>query len=459
MQNTVRDTILENHMLSRGDRCIIGVSGGADSMGLLHALIRLNGLFKVNYRVVHVHHGLRGAEADRDANFVRSTCARYNIPCKIIEVNVKDFASKHKLSIEEAARYLRYQAFETEAQRWEMEEDTQKQVLIAVAHNKEDNAETILMQLARGSGLKGISGMAPVRGRIIRPLLDISRSQIEAYLVKEEESWISDSTNEESDYTRNRVRHDILPLFVGEINTGAVDNITRAGKLVGQADQYITKTAESILDVIMRKRGGSYEIPVDEFRKQDPIIRTYVIKLLIGMVNRSMKNITSRHIEDIVALADSETGKRIDLPYRLAAERTYDTIRVYRKEAGSGEDTGEEPENSGKFIFRTFPYRGEKAPEGKYVKWFDYDKIDDLMEIRYRMSGDTLELKGVGTKALRTYLTDAKVPQDKRDQILLVAAGSHVMWLVGYRISERYKVDKHTEIVLEIRYEEGEQDG
>lgn len=456
MQNYVRDAILENHMLSKGDRCIVAVSGGADSMGLLHALIRLNGLFKVSYRVIHVHHGLRGAEADRDANFVRSTCARYNIPCRVIEVNVIDFATKHKLSTEEAARYLRYQALETEALRWEMEEDTNKQVKIAVAHNKQDNAETILMQLARGSGLKGISGMAPVRGRIIRPLLDVSRSEIEAYLVKEEESWINDSTNEESDYTRNRIRHDILPLFISEVNAGSVDNITKAGKMAGQADQYITKCAESVLNSFVAKNGSGYEIPVAEFKKQDPIIRNYVIRLLVGMVNRSMKNITSRHIEDIVNLAWAETGKHIDLPYRLTAERGYETIIVYRKEALNAAAHSEEPESYGNFIFRTFKYKGEKAPDSKYTKWFDYDKIDDLMEVRYRQSGDTLELKGVGTKALRTYMTDAKIPLEKRDSIPVIASGNHIMWLVGYRISERYKIDKNTQIVMEIKFEEEE---
>lgn len=456
MQNIVRDTIVENHMLGRADRCLIGVSGGADSMGLLHVLIRLNGLFKASYRVIHVHHGLRGAEADRDAQFVQKTCERYNIPCKVVNVDVREFAANHKLSTEEAARYLRYQAFETEAQRWEMEDDTQKQVKIAVAHNKEDNVETILMQMARGSGLKGISGMAPVRGRIIRPLLDVSRAEIEAYLIKEEETWINDSTNSESEYTRNRIRHDILPLFIEEVNAGTVDNISRAGKLVGQADAYLNKTAEAILDKYIKKRGQGFEFPIAELAKQDYIIKTYIIKLLISRINRTLKNITSRHIEDIAALENLETGKRIDLPYRIVAERDYETIRVFRRDV-FGNEQEEEPENYGNFVFRTFSYKGQKAPEEKYIKWFDYDKIDDIMEIRYRKSGDALELKGVGTKSLRTYMTDAKIPQDKRDQIPLIAAGNNVMWLVGYRISEKYKVSKDTDIVLEIRFEEGDE--
>lgn len=456
MQNYVRDAIQENHLLTKGDRCIIAVSGGADSMGLLHALIRLNGIFKVSYRVVHVHHGLRGAEADRDANFVRSTCERYNIPCKIIQVKVPEFAAEHKLSTEEAARYLRYQALETEAGRWEMEDDTQKQVKIAVAHNKEDNAETILMQMARGSGLKGVAGMSPIRGRIIRPLLNVSRKDIEAYLIKEEESWINDSTNAESDYTRNRIRHDILPLFISEVNAASVDNITRAGRLAGLADQYLTKSAEEVLKIISEPYKNGCKIPVKEFIKQDYIIRNYMIRKLLSEVNRSMKNITARHIEDIAELANMESGKHIDLPYRLVAERIYDDIAIYRKESLNAMQSDAEEEKQTYFTFRTFPYRGEKVPEGKYTKWFDYDKIDDLMDVRFRQPGDTLELKGVGTKALRTYMTDAKIPQEERDSIPVIAAGSNVMWLVGYRISERYKVDKNTQIVMEIKYEEEE---
>ncbi|MDO4939790.1 MAG: tRNA lysidine(34) synthetase TilS [Lachnospiraceae bacterium] len=455
MQNSVKAAIQENHLLSKGDRCIIAVSGGADSMGLLHALLSLNGIFKTSYRVIHVHHGLRGAEADRDANFVRSTCERYHVPCKVICVDVTGYAAQHKMSTEEAARYLRYQVLENEAVRWETEDDAAGQVKIAVAHNKDDNAETILMQMARGSGLKGVAGMSPVRGRIIRPLLDVSRKEIEAYLIREEESWVNDSTNAGSDYTRNRIRHDILPLFISEVNAASVDNITRAGKLAGQADRYLTGCARNILDSVRKPYKNGYKIPVGEFVRQDCIIRNYMIRLLVSEVSRTMKDITARHIEDIAALAYGESGKHIDLPYRLVAERIYDDIAVYRIEDPDGAQTGKDATQA-YFVFRAFPYHGETVPEDKYTKWFDYDKIDDLMDIRFRQPGDKLELKGVGTKTLRAYMTDAKIPQGDRDSIQIVAAGSNVIWLVGYRISERYKVDSSTQTVLEIKYEEEE---
>jgi tRNA(Ile)-lysidine synthase len=162
-----------------------------------------------------------------------------------VEVQAEQFAKKHHISVEEAGRYLRYQTFEEEAERWEKEEDTQKPVKIAVAHNKEDNAETIIMQLSRGSGLKGVAGMKPVRGRIIRPMLGVTREEIESISDRKEEiNWCTDSTNLHDDYTRNRIRHDILPKLVSDVNHGAVDNITRAGRLIGEADVYLAKQAE-----------------------------------------------------------------------------------------------------------------------------------------------------------------------------------------------------------------------
>ena len=320
-----------------------------------------------------------------------------------------------------------------------------------MAHNREDNAETILMQAARGSGLRGLSGMQYVRKRIIRPLLDIPREEIEKYLVKEDESWINDSTNAETEYTRNKIRHDILPLIISGVNSGAVENITRAGKLVGQADNYINSQASKILEENVYEEDSAYYFPLDILKKQVPIIQSYIVKLLIAKINKTMKNITSKNIDDITGLIDSETGKRIDLPYRLAAERDYESIKVYRRELPSM-DNADESEDNGHFEFTTFDYKGQKAPEEKYTKWFDYDKIDEPMEIRFRQAGDYFKLKGVGKKSIRTYMTDAKIPNDIRDDIPLIAAGSHVMWLVGYRISEAYKVDKSTKTVIEIKY-------
>jgi tRNA(Ile)-lysidine synthase len=463
VQNEVRDMIVRYHMISRGDRVIVGVSGGADSTALLHVLVQLNSVLRAHFRVVHVHHGLRGEEADRDAKTVQAICRSYKINCRVVEVQAEQFAKKHHISVEEAGRYLRYQIFEEEAEKWEKEEDTQKPVKIAVAHNKEDNAETIIMQLSRGSGLKGVAGMKPVRGRIIRPMLGVTRNEIEAYLTKEEIGWCTDSSNLHDDYTRNRIRHDILPKLISDVNHGAVDNITRAGRLIGEADIYLAKQAEAILKKCMVMDDESAGIPTAELDRQDPIIRSYMIRLLIGIVNRTMKNITAKHIEDIDKLADDITGKKIDLPYSLEAVKTYDMIWVGRTgfsgESGNQEaDAAAEAEQNERyrkqFSFDVFPYDASmKIPAGNGVKWFDYDKIDHVMEIRTRRTGDYIVLKDGGRKTVKAYMADAKIPAAMRNRIPVLSIGSHVMWIVGYRISETWKVDDTTKRIFEVRYE------
>jgi len=439
-------------MLSPKDRCILGVSGGADSMGLLDVLLQLNGIFNASYRVIHVNHGLRGAEAYRDADFVKDACQKLGVPCKIIYVDVNAYAARKKLSTEEAGRILRYEAFEKEAKAWEEEEEGPP-VKIAVAHNKDDNVETIIMQLCRGSGLKGISGIAPVRGRIIRPLLGITRKEIEEFLTGEGVSWINDSTNAGTEYTRNRIRHEILPLLVSEVNAGAIDNITRAGRVAGEADEFISDTARKLLDDILIKGSDCFDIPDEQFLYQAPILQRYMIRQVFEKLSKSMKDVTSRHIEDVVALAQAETGKKIDLPYGLRAEKRYNKLRLSIKDPE--QERKDRPKLNYSFGFKTFSYEGQEIPTDEHRKWFDADKIESQVELRYRRQGDKIVLGGVGEKLLRAYMTDAKIPQEERDNIPVVADGDNVIWLIGYRISDKYKIDENTRSVMEIVYKEG----
>ncbi len=447
MQNVVKETIDNYNMLKKSDRCIIAVSGGADSVSLLHVLMQLNNIYKVRYRVVHVHHGIRGEEADRDADFVKKLCKKYNLPCRVIKVKALDFASKHHLSVEEAARLLRYQALEKEAHSWELNDDTEKRVKIAVAHNKEDNAETVIMQLCRGSGLRGIAGMSPIRGRIIRPLLYVSRKDIEEFAKKEELSFVTDSTNLDDEYTRNRIRHDILPRLTEGVNKAAIDNITRAAMMAGQADNYLLRVAAKLVNANIIEENGRVGVPLDIIGKQEYIIQTYMVRLLIARINMSMKDIVARHIDDVARLIHMQTGKCIDLPYRLVARRDYDTIWIEKK--NHSVHVEKQPVLKFKAFARDF---SKPIPEDKDIKWFDFDSIEGLMEVRTRQVGDYLTIGGVGRKSLKSYMTDAKIPAEKRDSIPVLAVGSHIMWVVGYRISEGYKVTDSTKTVLQVRY-------
>ena len=454
MYQAVKEAITENHMLSAGDRCIAAVSGGADSTGLLHVLAGMRAGLGISLRAVHVNHGLRGDEAARDADFVRNECEKLGVPFRLMAVDVPGYQKERRLSTEEAARILRYRALEEAAMDWEQEEAGGGPVKIALAHNREDNAETILMQLARGSGLRGTGGIAPVRGRVIRPLLDVTRAEIEKYLTANRIRWVTDSTNLDDEYTRNRMRHDILPRITAEINAGAVENITNAGKYIRQADRYLADQAKKILDSCMESGTDFAEIPTEILSAQDPIIRTYLIRDLIGRISRSMKDITSRHIRDVDRLGEAETGKQIDLPYGLLAERTYQTVRILRKAAGKeAAQTAEKPETAA-FSFRIFRYSGEEIPDRDNVKWFDAGKVRERVEIRTRRPGDYIELKGMGKKPLAVYMTDARIPKKERDGILLAADGNSILWVTGHRISEYYKVGKETEEILEIRMNE-----
>jgi len=301
-----------------------------------------------------------------------------------------------------------------------------------------------------------------VRGRIIRPMLGVTRAEIEAYLTKEEIAWCTDSTNLHDDYTRNRIRHDILPKLISDVNRGAVDNITRAGRLIGEADVYLANQADEALKKYIVQDEEGVGIPTAELDKQDPIIRTYMLRLMIGIVNRTMKNITAKHIEDMDKLADSETGKKIDLPYGLEAVKTYDMLWVGKTgfSNGFGTDTDEAAVSAElnesyrkDFSFDVFPYEADmNIPTGKDIKWFDYDKMNKTMEIRPRHIGDYIILKGGGRKTVKSFMTDARIPAAVRGSIPVLAVGSHVLWIVGYRMSEACRVDEDTKRIFEVRY-------
>ena len=220
MLKKVRDYMREHEMTAPGDAVIVALSGGADSVCLLTVLKQL-ATPEFLLRAVHVHHGIRGAEADRDKAFAQKLCESLSVPLCVAYCHVPAYAAEHGLSEEEAGRILRYQVLEKEAGKWEQELPAGSRVKIALAHHRDDNAETILHHLLRGSGLTGLAGIRPVQGRRIRPLLCVGREEIRAYLEAGHISWCEDSTNQSPDYTRNRIRSQVLPLLKTAVNEQA----------------------------------------------------------------------------------------------------------------------------------------------------------------------------------------------------------------------------------------------
>ncbi len=509
----------ENGMPWNGGRIIVALSGGADSVCLLTILHRIQksaeelgaqrgethgspnsgSLMGLQLRAVHVHHGLRGAEADRDVQFVQKLCEQLKLPLTVVYRDVITYAAEHGMSTEEAGRFLRYEAFSQEAKRWEQELSMQEaehgrqdpdvsvnRICIALAHHRDDHAETILHHLLRGSGLKGLSGIRPVQGSRIRPLLCVSRAEILDYLNQEGLSWCEDSTNERDDYTRNRIRNQLIPQMTKHINQKAVENIIHAGEIFAQADRYLEKQAMAVwgqagradsslpdptgddgsqmseygaADAKHERQVSRSSISLTAFRAQEPIIQTYLIRHMLDLVTPGWKDITSGHFQQIAELAGKQVGKRMDLPCEMQAVCDYENL-ILERTSRSSREMKDLPMSEKDLKIRTFSRKkGEEIPKNQYTKWFDYDKIKNTLFLRTRQTGDYLTLPGGGRKAVTRYMIDEKIPREQRDTIPVLAEGSHVLWVVGFRISEYYKVTDTTKTILEVEFDGGKKDG
>jgi len=446
----------------------VALSGGADSVCLLTVLKQL-ATPEFLLRAVHVHHGIRGAEADRDEDFAQKLCESLSVPLCVAYCHVPAYAAEHGLSEEEAGRILRYQVLEKEAGKWEQELPAGSRVKIALAHHRDDNAETILHHLLRGSGLTGLAGIRPVQGRRIRPLLCVGREEIRAYLEAGHISWCEDSTNQSPDYTRNRIRSQVLPLLKTAVNEQAEEHILQAGQIIGQADAYLRQQAEEIWqEAVCGREEDLAAIPLTAFARQPEILKTYLIRHMLDQLHPGWKDIGSRHFTAIAELAGKPVGSRLDLPGGLMARTGYETLEIVRKterEVSVKTESGADGEIHGR---QTVPelhmtvfsrQKDQEIPKNQYTKWFDYDKIKGTLSVRTRRTGDYLILPSGGSKTIARYMIDEKIPKEKREQILLLAEGSHVLWVVGFRISEYYKIEEHTENILQVTCDGGKDYG
>ena len=468
MLKKVRDYMREHEMTAPGDAVIVALSGGADSVCLLTVLKQL-ATPEFLLRAVHVHHGIRGAEADRDEAFAQKLCESLSVPLCVAYCHVPAYAAEHGLSEEEAGRILRYQVLEKEAGKWEQELPAGSRVKIALAHHRDDNAETILHHLLRGSGLTGLAGIRPVQGRRIRPLLCVGREEIRAYLEAGHISWCEDSTNQSPDYTRNRIRSQVLPLLKTAVNEQAEEHILQAGQIIGQADAYLRQQAEEIWqEAACGREEDLAAIPLTAFARQPEILKTYLIRHMLDQLHPGWKDIGSRHFTAIAELAGKPVGSRLDLPGGLMARTGYETLEIVRKterEVSVKTESGADGEIHGR---QTVPklhmtvfsrQKDQEIPKNQYTKWFDYDKIKGTLSVRTRRTGDYLILPSGGSKTIARYMIDEKIPKEKREQILLLAEGSHVLWVVGFRISEYYKIEEHTENILQVTCDGGKDYG
>ncbi len=473
---------------------VVGVSGGADSVCLLRVLASLltpqnktgNAAEHVQTPemhpliVVHVHHGIRGEAADADEAFVKALCGELRIPCICRHYDVPQIAEAEHLTEEEAGRKVRYQAFAEVAQEYGSRE-------IAVAHHLEDQAETLLFRMARGTGLHGLAGMRPETSysetfTILRPLLWADRQQIEDYLENLGQTWRTDATNEDTAYARNLVRHELLPKLQ-ELNSGAIRHLAETAEDVAEADAWITEQAREAQQTCrlepetgedsMANTGGLGQpwkrcLSRTKLQSLPLILQKRVVLLCFEELLPGRKDVSRAHVEAVLKL---EGRSHLDLPGGFAVDSEYDVLTISRKtvrRAATGEAEGSfQPEESvwpetgcgevgasdSPFTVKIFE-RPEDVPipNGRYTKWFDYDRIE-MLSFRRRREGDYLILDAEGhRKALKKCMTDAKIPQQERENMILPADGSHVLWVPGVRMSFGAPVTEETKQILELTW-------
>lgn len=492
MERKILNFITDNKMFQKEDKILVGVSGGADSVCLLFVLKKLQEVLGVSLLAVHVNHCLRGEESDNDEKYVRSICENWGISCVTKHIDVKTAAENNHQSTEEAARILRYDVFKEVAGLHNCNK-------IAVAHHSDDQAETILFQIFRGSGLKGLAGMEPVRDNIVRPLLCVTRKQIEKYLADNSVKYCTDSTNLTTDYSRNKLRNQLIPYIQDNINARAVAHLCELAEDTRLADEYIQKKSNEIFEKykidnnvennIEKNATVSGHINSDEnvyntnktvkiqveIIKEDKILVDYVIRFCISSLTDTLKDITRKHVENIYQLLACSGYKTISLPYNVTVTKCYDELIFEKKEevfSGGSQDfsgnfTGihikkEDILNSRdgisfvvncqKIHFKIYERKNLEIIEKKaYTKYLDCDKIDNTFALRFRKPGDYLVVnESGGRKKIKDYFIDMKIPKNIRDKKLLLADGAHVVWVIGCRISEDVKITDKTVHVLQV---------
>ena len=451
----VLSTINKHNLIESGDKIVIGISGGPDSVCLLHILSRLKEKLNIELYAAHLNHQIRGIEAQKDALYVSEICDEMGITYFLKSIDVPKYCKDNSLSIEEGARKLRYEMFD------EIKKRT-KSNKIAIGHNLNDQAETVLMRIMRGTGLQGLRGIEYARENgVIRPLLDIERKDIEEYCKVHNLNPRIDESNLENIYTRNKIRLELIPYMTDNFNTNLIESIVRMSNSLRSDSDYIEAEAESKFKDICKVTSDTVDIKINGFSKLHNAIKVRVLRKGIKSILGDMNFIDQKHIEDVLEFeSESKINKMLTLPRGVFVYRKQDCITLTTTEIVTEEiDFLYNIPNNGfvkiketNIIIETQTMTIDRYKNGKVDKMskgFDLNKIKGGMVVRSRQQGD--KIKG-GSKKIKDLFIDLKIPREERCKVPVIADEQGILQVGKYKSSENYKIDEKTKEVLKVTF-------
>lgn len=438
----------ENHLIDFGDKILVALSGGADSVFLLSFLLKFKKRFRIKLAAFHLNHKLRGKSADDDEKFCKDFCSENNVPFVSVSNEVKANAKKSKLSIEEAARKIRYQELQKAATKLGCNK-------IATAHNSSDNVETILLNLFKGAGLKGLSGIPVKRENIIRPILSLTSDEIRKYLVQNKIHFRIDESNLKSDYERNFLRNKIIPELKKRLNPQLEEKISKTSKIISEISLVVEKEIEKLERNAVIKKDGKVFINLNKFSKRD---RNFVGVFLKSLIERNFRiELSSANICDLTNLINSQPGKSIYLKEKVSALRERDKLVICKNLIDKNNtvflvSADEKIELNGtEFSIEEVNKKMIKFTNNKFSEFISGDGLGKKFEIRRWREGDKFQPIGMkGTKKLSDFLSDVKISSvDKKDQYVLTNSGK-IVWVIGLRLDETFKVTPGTKRIFKL---------
>ncbi len=477
--NSIEKTVSDYNMLQLGDAVMVTVSGGPDSVALLHVMLELSCIFSLRLGIAHLNHSLRGKESDKDAIFVESMARRLDLPFYISKKDVRKYQADNRLSLEDAARRVRYSFFYKTAENYGFTK-------IALGHHADDNAELVLMNILRGAGHKGISGIPPVReslasGKIIiRPLIRLTREEILFFLKEENLEYVIDQSNYDTSMIRNRIRCNLIPELKDSYNPRIIEALNRLSTIVRTEEIWIDNLIDSILEKnSIPIKDNELEISIPEIEDIDVAALRRIVRKIIKIIKGDLKRITLSHIDSIInLLKDGSSSWNIDLPERIRIRRDYDILFISKEKKPLRESRPEFYVNELPAFEYIIPQPEHESPvllfldrlniymkfsvidnisftvlcnHGDKTAFFDMDGLSFPLTVRNLKPGDRFHPLGMkGAQKVKKYFINKKVTRKNRVSTPVLLSFNKIIWLVGHQIDESVKIKDSTEKVLSV---------